>query len=276
MAFDTLLLKLYRLIAKSPIGYVGRKVNWNEKPRIILAYHGIAPQHPACVSPQIFKEHMVHLREKYDIVPLDGILEESNGNERPMVAITFDDAYTNLLEYAVPVLKDYKIPAIIYAPTNYLGKKNEWDSIYSIPLLQIMSAKDLRMLHNEGFGIGSHTHNHIRLRSQDHTTLQREIGDSKKMLEDITGNTVTSFAYPYGKRRDLDYRAVRFVKQSNYLSAVTTYWGRFNDEAKRYESRRITIWPSDTLGVFKLKLNGNYDWLIPKEIIINRIRLSLA
>jgi len=219
---------------------------------------------------------MVHLREKYDIVPLDGILEESNGNERPMVAITFDDAYTNLLEYAVPVLKDYKIPAIIYAPTNYLGKKNEWDSIYSIPLLQIMSAKDLRMLHNEGFGIGSHTHNHIRLRSQDHTTLQREIGDSKKMLEDITGNTVTSFAYPYGKRRDLDYRAVRFVKQSNYLSAVTTYWGRFNDEAKRYESRRITIWPSDTLGVFKLKLNGNYDWLIPKEIIINRIRLSLA
>ncbi len=40
-----------------------------------------------------------------------------------LLAITFDDAYVNLLDNALPVLAAYGLPATIFAPVNYLGKK---------------------------------------------------------------------------------------------------------------------------------------------------------
>jgi len=218
---------------------------------------------------------MTYLKDNYEIVAMKDITRINGTKIKPKITISFDDAYANLIEHALQVLFDYKIPAIIYAPTYYLGKQNNWDEGYMEPLMPIMTAKDLKMMSVMGFDIGSHTHTHIRLKGQNLFSLRREIVDSKKILEDIVQEPIESFAYPHGGRGDIDDNAVEIVKEAGYSSAVTTYFGRYNYAYNRYQLRRIIIWPSDDLNVFKLKVKGYYDWLIPKEIMINCIKTHI-
>jgi peptidoglycan/xylan/chitin deacetylase (PgdA/CDA1 family) len=241
---------------------------------MVLVYHGVSPHHPSCVDPVLFREHIEYLSKRCRLMSLEGILEleQCEHANRPAVAITFDDAYEDLLENALPVLSEHQVPAVIYTPTGYLGKNNDWDYGSAQPLMPIMTAADVQCARSRGFEIGSHTRSHVRLRGLDAVTLQREIGDSKKMLEDLLGEQVRTFAYPHGGRNDFDGRAVDAVREAGYRSAVTTFFGRHNDPSHRYEVRRIIIWPGDTTHELQKKIDGHYDWLTFKEIAVYKVR----
>jgi peptidoglycan/xylan/chitin deacetylase (PgdA/CDA1 family) len=57
-------------------------------------------------------------------------LKETRFN-KPMVAITFDDAYEEVFTYAFPHLQSRGLPASLYVPTHYVGKKDPfwWDYV---------------------------------------------------------------------------------------------------------------------------------------------------
>ncbi len=269
-------IRLYRLISRSPVGYLFHALRTRRPIRIVLVYHGIAPQHPSCVDPVLFRKHISYLSEHCRIIPLEGILGQSERADSPAVTITFDDAFSNLLDHALPALSEYHAPAVIYVPTGYLGKSNYWD--YGLapaqPLMRIMSAADVKEVRSLGIEIGSHSWSHIRLRGLDASTLQHEIGGSKTMLEDLLGEQIRTFAYPHGGRNDFDERATDAVKEAGYRSAMTTLFGRHNAPSDRYEVRRIIIWPGDTTNEIQRKIDGHYDWLVIKEIMINKVRAA--
>ena len=135
----------------------------NKFPRMILAYHGVHPDHPFCVHPKLFVQHMKHIKQYYNVVAIDKVIDDSSPLDKPNVSITFDDAYSNLIYHALPVLAEADIPAMVYAPVGYLGRYNEWDSDRPELLMPIMSRDDLKQIYSWGFSIGSHTINHIRL-----------------------------------------------------------------------------------------------------------------
>lgn len=265
-------IRLYRFISRSPVGFVFHALGSRRNPRIVLVYHGVAPKHPSCVDPLMFREHIAYLSEYCRIISLDDVLNAGEHANRPAVTITFDDAFANLLDYALPVLAEYSAPAVIYAATDYLGKSNDWDYGATQPLMPIMTANDLRNVHSQGFEIGSHSRSHIRLRGLADVMLQSEIGDSKKILEDLLGVQIETFAYPHGGRNDFDLKAVAAVKEAGYRSAATTLFGRHNDLSRRYEIRRIIIWPEDTMHELQRKIDGHYDWLSFKEIAVHKMR----
>jgi peptidoglycan/xylan/chitin deacetylase (PgdA/CDA1 family) len=272
LKFKKLEKLIYQLISRSPVGLVGH-YSVNKQPRIILAYHGVDYNHPLCLAPNIFREHMIYLKNNYNITLLENIIEPRINGEKPLISITFDDAFANLMKNAIPFLLEQNIPAIIYAPTGWLGKNNGWDAHNNaIPLIPIMTPHDLNEIRAMGFDIGSHTQNHLRLKGLDHNTLKCELVDSKKKLEDITGRPIISLAYPFGGRSDIDQKAVNLAQDAGYLTAVTTYFGRHNSTDRRYELRRIIITPSDSLRELQLKLTGYYDWITLKEIIFHLIR----
>lgn len=261
-------------MSRSPIGYAFHFLRTRKLPRIVLVYHGVAPHHPSCIDPALFREHIAYLRERCQIMSLDGILDAYEHADRPAVAITFDDAFANLLDHAVPVLSERQTPAVIYVPTGYLGKSNDWDYGSAQQLMPIMTAADVQNAHSRGIEIGSHSQSHVRLRGLNAVTLQLEIGDSKKMLEDLLGVQINTFAYPHGGRNDFDHRAAYAVKEAGYRSAVTTFFGRRNDPSHRYEVRRIIIWPGDTTQELQRKIDGHYDWLTFKEIAVHKVRAA--
>lgn len=73
-----------------------------------------------------------------------------------------------------------------------------------------------------GFDIGGHTETHIALPLWDRATQTREIAQSRRICEAISGRPCTTFAYPYGDYSDLTLDCVR---ESELTCAVSLNWG---------------------------------------------------
>jgi peptidoglycan/xylan/chitin deacetylase (PgdA/CDA1 family) len=74
-----------------------------------------------------------------------------------------------------------------------------------------------------GIEIGSHTCSHLRLSLASKVELARELVESKRRLEDVTGREVRSFCYPFGRPEDLNETVRGAVVDAGYCSAVVAY-----------------------------------------------------
>lgn len=254
----------------------------NEKPiSAILTYHGVSETSLLnCVPINLFREHLEYLSKNFHLVKLSRLVELLQASapiEENIIALTFDDAYTNFLEYAYPELKQRKIPATLFVPAKKLNEYNTWDfgedSTY--PFLKIMNEAEINSLDPAIVELGSHTSTHAQLSSLRWEDLEQEIYESKRLLEEKFHCRITLFAYPYGELADFDERAVRLLEECGYQAAVTTHFGRFNEAGDLFRLKRISIWDDDNANDLKLKLAGYYDWLGPKESLAYRLKKLL-
>lgn len=157
----------------------------------------------------------------YHVLRLDDALRCLRG-EMPIppraVVLTFDDAYENFYEYAFPVLQKHGFPAMVYPISGMLGQPAAWLAAdnHATPLL--MSAARLRQLRAAGIDIGSHSVSHVRLTEQSIERIREEATRSKAELEDVLGERIDHFCYPYGSH---DMRVVEAVAAAGYRSATT-------------------------------------------------------
>ena len=100
--------------------------------------------------------------------------------------------------------------------------------------------------------IGSHTLTHANLDKLDDTESLFELTESKKQLEQLTGTSVSSFAYPFGIYSDRD---VYLAKQAGYRNAVTTKEGIDGLSPDFMQLQRIKISGKDSMFAVKLRLN---------------------
>src|SRR5262245_38055173 len=123
----------------------------------ILTYHSLDRSSSVIsVEPDRFRRQMEQLAASgVKVVPLADVLTHEES-----VAITFDDAFGNLVDYALPVLERLALPATIFAVSGYTGRRNDWPSqpggIPLMPLMDWTALRDLPPL----FSVGAHTVNH--------------------------------------------------------------------------------------------------------------------
>ena len=95
----------------------------------ILAYHRVTPiARPGepfdvelvSATPEAFDAQMRYLRENMQPVSLTRVAQQIAGGD-PLppdaVAVTFDDGFTDVYDHAFPVLRQYGIPATVFAIT---------------------------------------------------------------------------------------------------------------------------------------------------------------
>ena len=70
--------------------------------------------------------------------------------------------------------------------------------------------------------VGAHTLTHPQLSALDREAQRTEIHGSRLALEEITGGTVVSFAYPYGARSDYTPETLSLVKEAGFSGACAT------------------------------------------------------
>ena len=112
---------------------------------VIFTLHRVLPETPADFSPNAilqvrpdFLDYVIErLRElQIDIVSLDEALERlaARAKPNPFVVLTFDDAYKDNLQYALPILRRHNAPFTLYVPTALVDGVGEvwWQAIEDI------------------------------------------------------------------------------------------------------------------------------------------------
>lgn len=119
-----------------------------------------------------------------------------------------------------------------------------------------LSHKEIRQLAAGGLvEIGAHTVNHPVLSAIPLLQQEQEIKQSKIQLEEILGQTVESFAYPYGTKDDYTAETVKLVKQSRFTCACSNFKGVVQRRASLFELPRLVVrdWDGDQ---FERQLRG--------------------
>ncbi|NMP33053.1 polysaccharide deacetylase family protein [Thalassotalea sp. M1531] len=119
----------------------------------ILIYHQVLeqaePMHPSEPDKVRFRWQMKLLRDHYNPLSLSQatrLLKEGNLPANS-VCVTFDDGYLNNLEVALPILKEFDIPATVFVATRFSEGGNMWnDRLIDLVGNQTLSTIDLSVL----------------------------------------------------------------------------------------------------------------------------------
>jgi len=141
------------------------------------------------------------------------------------ILLTFDDGYRDFYTDAYPILKKYQVKATEYLIAGFTGRPNN------------MTADQIKEIAAGGLvEFGAHTVHHTWLKGLSLKVLAYEVTESKKMIEELIGQPVVSFAYPYGS---FDVAAVSSVAQAGFTSAVSTVPGIDQPQTHRYFLYRL-------------------------------------
>jgi peptidoglycan/xylan/chitin deacetylase (PgdA/CDA1 family) len=117
-----------------------------------------------------------------------------------------------------------------------------------LPADIMLTSDQVRELSQRGVEIGGHTVHHPILTSVADDQARQEIAAGKQRLETITGQPVTSFAYPNGRpHRDYAARHVAMVRALGFEVAVTTAHGVATREGDVFQLPRFTPWGGTNL-----------------------------
>jgi peptidoglycan/xylan/chitin deacetylase (PgdA/CDA1 family) len=134
------------------------------------------------------------------------------GHGRGLVGLTFDDGYRDFLTEAMPVLDRFGFTATVFVLTGRFGGSNDWDR--PGPEKALLTDSEVRHIAASGIEIASHGVNHVALGSgTDSAVLATEVHHSKAALENLLGQRVRGFCYPYGS---VDTRVVGAVRDAGY------------------------------------------------------------
>ncbi len=242
-----------------------------ERSRIpALLFHDVSPESAGkapgiTVSPGQFRELIGWLAARgYTGISAREWLQALNGTgvlpAKPIV-ITFDDAYANIAEHALPVLQSQGFRATVFVVTSLIGQTNEWDTPKwrSLPLMDV---GQIRAWAASGMEFGSHSCTHPDLTRLTDSELRREIVRSRDELASVIGAPVVSFAYPFGRHNE----RVRQIVSQTYNLAFSTERGLVTPNTNPMLCCRTEVFPRYSPGRVGLYLRfasaaGLYDRL---------------
>jgi peptidoglycan/xylan/chitin deacetylase (PgdA/CDA1 family) len=134
------------------------------------------------------------------------------------VLLTFDDGYRSIMRGALSRLRAGGLPAVLFVPGGFIGGTNGFDAGVE-PEEAICSWSDLLDLEQRGISIQSHGISHRRLSALDWTELEREIIESKALLDAQLRRAVDVFSYPYGDCGSDGDAVARVLRHAGYKAA---------------------------------------------------------
>jgi GT2 family glycosyltransferase/peptidoglycan/xylan/chitin deacetylase (PgdA/CDA1 family) len=241
----------------------------------VLMYHRIGPDqagtYPSLtVNPGRFRKQMEWLKQNnYTTIGAgDWLAYCQKGKPLPQkpVLLTFDDAYEDLTEYALPVLREYGFTATVFVVTGEIGGDNSWDQNNGSSYIRCMSAQQIRHWSMQGIEFGAHTRTHADLTTLSGSELESEIGGSRDDLAVVLGAAPLSFAFPFGYYNE----AALSCAEKVFRLAFTCDEGLNVLGTGPCLLRRTMVKPQDTLIDFGLRIRFGFN---PIERLRNRVRL---
>jgi peptidoglycan/xylan/chitin deacetylase (PgdA/CDA1 family) len=224
---------------------------------LVLCYHAVSEDWTArlSITPDRLEQHIRFLLDR-GYVGATFTEAVTAPPARRTLAITFDDAFTSVLEHAYPVLSAAGIPGTVFVPTALIGGTpmswpgiDEWMGGPYERELTGMTWDEIGTLAQVGWEIGSHTRTHPDLTEADDDTLAEELGGSKADVERMLG-TCDSVAYPYGW---VDDRVTAAAGAAGYRTGAGLPGGHEAPNTLRWP--RAGIYVYDDLRKFRRKVS---------------------
>ncbi len=159
----------------------------------ILLYHHVSDDSAVnsyYITKEAFRAQMEALREwgytSITVSELTAVL--INGGDLPSrpVVISFDDGYLDIYQNAFPIMHELGFVGTAYIVASRLQLNN------------FVDVEQIQEMADDGWEIGSHSMTHTDL-TTDYSIANYEMQNSMLTLEEATGETISSFAYPYGR-----------------------------------------------------------------------------
>jgi len=176
-----------------------------------------------------FKEHLRIISEKKIsfINPSNFEQNLKNNKNKRKVLLTIDDGFSSFYENAWPILKEKKIPFILFVSTREVGSSNymTWDQI--------------RELKRENFvEIGNHSHTHEYLVDENYDVIKSDIEKSIAIFKNELGKNSIFFSYPFGEY-SLEFKSI--IQSLGFKYAFGQHSGVIDETKDLYELPRFPI-----------------------------------
>ncbi len=228
----------------------------------VLMYHKIAERGPdgLTVTTDQFDLQLMYMKEKgYRTITFAQLKEMMSMDAKlpkKTVIITFDDAYRNFRELALPLLTKYQFRATVFVPVAYMGKTNIWDRGSDT----ILTAEELKQIANRGEAeIGLHSFLHRSYGDMALADMEEDLQNCYSTMAFHALPFAKVLAYPYGgfpkKDKQLKGQMVEIFHKMN-LDFALRIGNRINPWPLRapYEIQRIDIKGTDSFFIFRTKL----------------------
>ena len=176
-----------------------------------------------------FKEHIKIIEEdNINFVNPKNFEEELiNNKSKKKILLTIDDGFASFYKNAWPILKQKRIPFILFVSTREVGAFNymTWDQI--------------REISEEDFvEIGNHSHTHEYLADESNELIKKDISKSISIFKKNLGKNSVFFSYPFGEYSN-DFKNI--IKDFGFKYAFGQHSGVMDETKDFYELPRYPI-----------------------------------
>ena len=156
---------------------------------------------------------------------LEESLNKNNLNKK--IFLTIDDGFSSFYENAWPILKEKKIPFVIFVNTETIGSSGymSWS--------QIKEISQFNFVH-----IGNHSHSHAYLVDKNDEEIKKDLQTSIKIFKEKLNHETNFFAYPFGEYKN-SYKKI--VQNLGFQYAFGQHSGVMDKTKDKFELPRFPI-----------------------------------
>jgi peptidoglycan/xylan/chitin deacetylase (PgdA/CDA1 family) len=248
-----------------------------------------------------FRDQMQWLAGHYTVIPLRELIARIRAGTplRRTAAISFDDAYRGVFEYACPILQELRLPATAFVVTAAAaaGEPFWWDHpdairhaggpssrrwlrdlrgdgqlilqdvgvtapLHGPPVTRPADWDVIRAAARAGFDLGVHSATHRTLPRLTDSELRAELVDSRETLARNGGVTADLFAYPYGL---WDERVRNATQAAGYTMALSLNPRLVSPNADPWALPRVNIPARITDSAFQAWITGWSPHRVPPK-----------
>ena len=176
-----------------------------------------------------FKKHLKIIKENNIsfIQPKNFENELKNSKKKRKILLTVDDGFSSFYKNAWPLIKEQRIPLILFISTREVGSPNymTWDEI--------------REIKKEDFvEIGNHSHTHEYLVDENSEIIKKDLKKSMSIFKNELGENSVFFSYPFGEYSS-EFKNI--IKALGFKYAFGQHSGVIDETKNFYELPRFPI-----------------------------------
>ena len=240
----------------------------------ILVYHNVEVKE----IPAFTKQLQILVSEYDEFLTVRELITKVGNNNisnKKYCCITFDDGFETIYTNALPLLEDMGIKCTVFINHNLLMKSMVQDAhsleefcaqrfprIYSKGLTcNALSEVQIDTMIRKGHEFGAHTCTHIPVSELSDMQFDSELREQVNYFSERFEYSLEGFAYPYGRRRDINGSSVNILINNGFKYGCTGISNFLTKNMVLYRLPRTSISLNRSEREFILRLKGKSDFI---------------